>query len=77
MSIETAKATSDAFGVSVRAGAITPSQEDEQFMRAKLGLPPMSAAVKEAWAKEGVRRPITIAGTDGSHPAPPAPSSEE
>lgn len=68
-SIEQTKARADAFGVSVRAGAVTPSEEDEQFMREKLGLPPMSAAVKSAWAKEGVRRRITIAGADGSRPA--------
>lgn len=66
--IENAKATADAFGVSVRAGAVTPSKEDEAFMRERLGLPPMSAAVASAWAKEDVRRPITIAAADGSSP---------
>lgn len=69
-SIEETKARADAFGVSVRAGAVTPSAEDEQFMREKLGLPPMSSAVKAAWSKEGVRRPITIAEAGAPRPAP-------
>jgi len=75
--IEEAKSRADAFGVSVRAGAVTPSEEDEQFMREQLGLPPMSAAVKSAWAKEGVRRPITIAGSqENAVPATPQPIEE-
>lgn len=74
-SIEEAKAQADAFGVSVRAGAVTPSVEDEQFMRERLGLPPMPPAVKAAWSKESIRRPITHAEAGAPRPAPaPVPS---
>jgi capsid protein len=50
----------DAYGVAVRAGAITPQMEDEEKLREVLKLVGMSAAVKAAWKKDGIRRPITI-----------------
>ena len=51
-------------GVAVRAGVLTPTTGDEDAIRAKLGMPPMSADAREAWTEEGgVRRPITLAGT--------------
>jgi len=50
------------YGVGVRAGVITPNEDDEATMRSEAGLPPMSAAVKAAWAEDGgARKPITLA----------------
>lgn len=76
------KSELDAYGVGVRAGAITPTIEDENYFRAKAGLPAISAATRDAWSKEsvpGVRRPITLTQTDGSMaaPAPTAATIEE
>lgn len=52
---------SDAYGVAVRAGVITPQTQDEDAFRKKLGLPPMSPAAKAAWSLDkGTRRPITL-----------------
>ncbi len=66
----------DAYGVAVRTGAISPQAEDEDSFRSKLGLPPMSAAAKNAWdADHGVRRPITIAPTPTNQTASPTPAS--
>ena len=51
----------DAYGVAVRAGAITPQIEDEEELRKEAGLPPMTEPVKRAWGEdEGYRRPITL-----------------
>ena len=51
----------DAYGVAVRAGAITPQTADEQRFRKEGGFPAMSPAVNKAWVEdEGVRRPITL-----------------
>jgi len=55
------KARLDAIGVAVRGGLITPQQQDEERVRADMGLPPMTPAVSEAWAAEPVRRPVTLA----------------
>jgi hypothetical protein len=66
--IGTLKSLIDAYGVGVRAGVITPQTDDEKEIRAKFGLPDMSAAVIADWAESGgVRHPITLAiGEDGS-----------
>lgn len=57
----------DAFGVGVRAGALTPQIEDEITFRSEANLPTMSNAVKTAWRKDGnVRRPITLQTGDAS-----------
>lgn len=59
------KDLADAYGVSVRAGAITPQEPDETIFREKLGLPPMAEAVVKAWDNDdGVRRPITLKAGD-------------
>ena len=51
----------DAYGVAVRAGSITPQTADENQLRTKMGLPPMSAEARAAWiGDEGVRRPTTL-----------------
>lgn len=51
----------DAYGVGVRAGAITPQQADEENFRTILKLPPITEFVKEAWNEDdGFRRPITL-----------------
>ena len=55
------KSKMDAYGVAVRAGAITPQIEDEIKLRVEAGLPPVSDDVLKAWAEdEGYRRPITL-----------------
>lgn len=58
---DTLKSKFDAYGVAVRAGAITPSEADEVEFRKEAGLPAMTSAVKGAWKEdEGFRRPITL-----------------
>lgn len=70
--IEEVKALADSFGVGVRAGTITPTIDDENFMRSKLGLPPVTEAARKAWSKDGgTRRPITLLPPPGT--AAPAP----
>jgi hypothetical protein len=67
----------DSFGVAVRAGAVTPTIEDENHFRSRMGLPPISADARRAWAEDkNVRRPITLvqpgaapSGTPGTRPA--------
>jgi HK97 family phage portal protein len=55
------KSKMDAYGVAVRAGAITPQIEDEVKLREEAGLPPISDDIKRAWDEdEGYRRPITL-----------------
>lgn len=55
------KSKMDAYGVAVRAGAITPQVEDEIKLRQEAGLPAISEDVKRAWTEdEGYRRPITL-----------------
>jgi hypothetical protein len=59
---ENLKAKFDAYGVAVRAGAITPAKEDEDLFRKEAGLPSMPKAVAGAWQEDkGYRRPITLA----------------
>lgn len=58
---ETLKSKFDAYGVAVRAGAITPCDADEIEFRREAGLPAMTSAVKGAWEEDqGFRRPITL-----------------
>lgn len=60
MNGEQFKSLVDGYGVAVRAGAITPNEEDEKFFRDKLGMAGNSN-VASAWKKDkGVRRPITL-----------------
>ena len=67
---ENLKAKFDAYGVAVRAGAITPAKEDEDLFRKEAGLPSMPKAVTGAWKEDkGFRRPITLA-TKSSPPSP-------
>jgi len=52
----------EAIGVAVRAGVLTPSEDDEKYVREYFGLPVMNESVKADWKKtEGARSPITIA----------------
>lgn len=70
MKFENLKSKFDAYGVAVRAGAITPSDLDESEFRKEAGLPAMSPAVKGAWKEDkGFRRPITLAPPGGAKPA--------
>lgn len=55
------KSKFDAYGVAVRAGALTPQTDDEKSFRKEANLPAMSSEVNGAWADDGgVRRPITL-----------------
>lgn len=55
------KSKFDAYGVAVRAGAITPQTMDERSFREEADLPDMSDEVNDAWNDDGgVRRPITL-----------------
>lgn len=68
----------DAYGVAVRAGAITPQTEDEDAFRELAGLPPMSEAGKRAWQEdEGFRRPITLLHEPPTASTAPANDDEE
>lgn len=59
---EEIKQIMDAYGVGVRAGSITPTQEDEAFFRRIANYPEMPKAVLDAWIQDnGFRRPITLA----------------
>ncbi len=60
-----AKTKVDAYGIGVRAGVITPQEDDENYHRDLLGLPSASNAVKNSWEEDGgARRPITITAQD-------------
>ena len=59
------KAFLDAYGVAVRAGAVTPQMQDEEYVRALMDLPPMTDAVRAYWGEQdGVRKPLTIKTED-------------
>lgn len=59
--LDNAKTTIDAYGVAVRAGAITPIQADEEHFRNMTGLPGMNEASEQAWRDAGgFRTPITL-----------------
>jgi capsid protein len=73
------KGKMDAYGVGVRAGAITPQKDDESAFRKEFDLPPPGGEVEKAWKEdEGVRRPITlqIEGQPAGPQAVPRPDSE-
>ena len=77
---DTLKSKFDAYGVAVRAGAITPSIADETAFRNDAGLPPMSSEVKAAWKKDKyVRRPITLVqeGSPAGFGTPPNNPSQK
>ena len=62
MNAEDLKRTLDAYGVGVRAGTITPTEDDEKYFRSLAKFPEMGDAVVGAWkADGGFRRPITLA----------------
>lgn len=75
-----AKQAVEQYGVAVRAGVITPQVEDEDALRKRMGLPPVSEAVKSTWTKDGgTRRPITLTTPsliEDAASASSAPSSE-
>lgn len=59
---EDLKRVLDAYGVGVRAGTITPTDQDETYFRGLAAFPEMSEAVINAWKEDGgFRRPITLA----------------
>ena len=58
----TQKENFDAYGVGVRAGALTPQTEDERHFREAAGLPAPGSAVGSLWNDQGgIRQPITLA----------------
>ena len=77
----------DAYGVGVRAGAITSQMTDEAVFRSEMGLPEMSAEARKAWQSTGnVRAPITLvkpgesttdAATEDSQPAEDTPDDQQ
>lgn len=68
----------DAYGVSVRAGAITPQLEDEDQFRKEMGLPPMSEDAKRAWLEDkGIRRPVTLKGAGEHKDSGEAPEGDD
>lgn len=67
--VERLKSILDAYGVGVRAGAITPIDVDEEYFRSQAGLPAKTAAVVTAWTEDGgIRRPITLQPKAGEQP---------
>lgn len=60
MNNEQQKAFLDAVGIGVRAGVLTPSQELEEDIRARMGLPEISLTVKDEWQQIPTRSPITL-----------------
>lgn len=61
MDISNFRSLADAYGIAVRAGALTPQRDDEDFFRKEVKLPTTSKDVKSAWDDDGgVRRPITL-----------------
>ena len=61
------KETLDAFGVGVRAGAITPNKDDEKYFRSLLQIAGTNAYTDESWTEDGnYRRPITLKGSEDS-----------
>lgn len=75
--LDALKSKMDAYGVGVRAGAITPQQPDEDNFRKELELPSLGNEGREAWEEDdGVRRPITLLPSGeavapmGAKPAP-------
>jgi lambda family phage portal protein len=78
------KAMADAYGVAVRAGAITPQREDEDSFRLLGDLPVIGADAGKAWAEDkGFRRPITLRDpsdsgkNNGDNPEPGGNKDEE
>ena len=67
----------DAYGAAVRSGSITPQIEDEEHFRAAAGLPPLSAAAREAWEQDRVRRPITLVQPGVAAPASPGAADDD
>lgn len=73
------KAKTDAYGVAVRAGLLTPTLEDEKLVRADVGLPAPNEDVQKAWEEDGgVRKPITLQAEGGTSPfGAAAPASNQ
>lgn len=72
---ESLKQEFDSYGVGVRAGVLTPNPTDENYFRAKAGLPPMTPEAQTAWSEEdNVRRPITLT-PPGGEPAAVLPGA--
>jgi hypothetical protein len=55
------KSLLDAYGVGVRAGAITPQRDDEAYFRRIMDLPEMSTENEAYWQSvDGLKHPITL-----------------
>lgn len=72
------KSAFDAYGVGVRAGALTPQPDDEAHFRDSAGFPSMSDPVSKDWEKDdGTRRPITLTPRGGESVLPNAENEDE
>ena len=72
------KSQIDAFGIAVRAGAVTPTPDDEAHFRKLAGLPDLRSEGVEAWQEEGnIRRPITLTQPGGDAAGMIVPNEEE
>jgi len=54
------KLMAEAYGVGVRAGVITPNEDDENFFRKLAKLPPIPPEVRRSWREQQTRQPITL-----------------
>jgi hypothetical protein len=55
----------------VRAGAITPTIEDERFFREQIGLPSLTPEARAQWDSQPTRAPITLAKPKDEETAAP------
>ncbi len=62
----------ESIGAAIRAGLITPTADIETIMRARFGLPEMSAELKKKWEDEPFRAPITLAKPEDLNPSDPS-----
>lgn len=71
------RAVLEAYGIGVRAGAITPCLQDENDFRKLMGLQPAPQEVVKDWGdSHGVRRPITLQRPSGSEELPDGAKDE-
>lgn len=70
------EALSTAFGALVTAGALKPTDDDQQYLRSVLGLPPRS---QDDIDEQNIDEPVvddTVPPADPNNPAPPTPPAD-
>ena len=61
MAVSDVKTLVDTFGVAVRAGLLTPTLDDEKYIRELLGFPDVTSEVVALWSESNnVRLPVTL-----------------